>query len=99
MKFEVDILDYMGTINIGVLVLISIKYDNSYYESSYYYDTEYFVLTVPDELDGILGHNISEDDDYEELIRTLIKRVVPFDEIYHRLDPFEMETEKTEKED
>lgn len=99
MKFELDILDYLGTINIGVLVLISIKYDNKYYESTYYYDTEYFVLTVPDNLDEALGHNISEDEDYTELIRTLIKRVVPFDEIYNRLDPFQMDEPGKEKED
>ena len=37
-KFDISIIEYLGKVESGILVLISIMYDNSYYESTFYYN-------------------------------------------------------------
>jgi hypothetical protein len=85
-KFKISILEYLGKLDIGVLALISIVYDNKYYEATYFYTGEQLVLTVQEELEEELGHKISKDSEYTNLIRNIINKVVPYDEVYNRLD-------------
>ena len=86
-KFDVSILEYLGSIENGISALLSIIYDNTYYESTYFYTDEQLILTVPEELEIILDHKISEDEEYISLIKSIIKKVVPYKEIYNRIDP------------
>jgi hypothetical protein len=85
-KFQVSILEYLGKIEIGILVLISITYDNKYYEATYFYTDEQLVLTAPEELEAVLGHKIEDDDGYVDLVKSLIKKVVPYNEMWSRID-------------
>lgn len=102
-KFQVSILEYLGKIDLGVLVLLSIVYNEKYYEATYFYTSEQLVLTVQEELEQDLDHKISEDDEYKDLIRELISKVVPYNEIYSRLDVVDLNrwglniNEKTEE--
>lgn len=85
-KFQVSVLEYLGKLESGVLVLVSIIYNNNYYEATYFYTTDQLVLTITEELEYILGHKIIDDDEYSTIIKSIIKKVVPFDEIYNRID-------------
>lgn len=102
-KFQVSILEYLGKLEDGVMVLLSIVYNSIYYEATYFYTSEDIVLTVPEELEEALGHKITEDDKYPDLLMTIIKKVVPYKEIYGRIDDIDFtrwiptENEKTEE--
>jgi hypothetical protein len=85
-KFKVSILEYLGKLDIGVMSLVSIVYNDKYYEATYFYTDERLVLTVQEELEIDLGHRISDDENYADLIREIISKVVPYGEIYGRLD-------------
>ncbi len=85
-KFQVSILEYLGKLENGVLILLSIVYDDAYYEATYFYTSEELVLSVPEELEEVLGHKITEDELYPDLLRGIIKKVVPYNEIYGRID-------------
>lgn len=104
-KFQISILEYLGKLEDGVMTLLSIVYDGIYYEATYFYTSEDLVLTVPEELEEALGHKITEDESYPDLLRGIIRKVVPYSEIYSRIDdidftrwiPTEEENEKTEE--
>lgn len=85
-RFNISILEYLGKYESGIMVLISIVYDNIYYEGTYFYTNTDLVLTVPEELENILGHVITEDSDYPSLIKYMIKNIVPYNEMVNRLD-------------
>ena len=85
-KFQVSILEYLGKLGLGVMTLISIVYNDTYYEATYFYTSDQLVLTAPDNLEEDLGHKITEDESYQDLIRSIIRKVVPYDEIYSRID-------------
>lgn len=88
---KVDILDYLGTIQNGALVLISIVYENEYYEGTFYYNKDNILaLTVEERLEKVLGCSIEEWRDYNEIMISLIKRVVPVNEIVSRLDEIDI---------
>ena len=86
-KFKISILEYLGKLEQGVLVLLSIVYNNQYYEATFFYTNEKLVLTVQEDLEKDLGHEITKDDDYPNIIKFIISKIVTFNEIYNRLDP------------
>lgn len=87
-----NILDYIGKINNGVLTLISITYKDEYYEGTFYYnDNNMLALTVDEELENKIGYKIEELPDYSKLMLSLIKKVVPIEEIITRLDDIDIE--------
>lgn len=88
MKFSASILDYLGRFEDGVLVLLSIKYEDVYYDATYFYNDTHLVLTPCDELDEKLGIDITTDGDYPDLIRFLLKKTIPYGEIINRLDEY-----------
>ena len=85
-KFQVSILEYLGRLETGILVLVSITYDFKYYEATYFYTDEQLVLTASEDLENILGHKIIDDDGYVDLIKDIIKKVVPYNEMWSRID-------------
>lgn len=89
MKFKANILDYLGKYEDGILVLLTIEYNNSYYDATYFYNKEHLLLTVSDDLDTLLENDITSYPEYPDLIRSLIKATIPYDEIINRLDFFE----------
>jgi len=84
-KFEPVILFYKGRYEKGIIVNISIKFEDIYYDSLYYYDKDVMIITVPDELESKLGYSIREDDDYLQLMLELKSLVDPFDQIIESL--------------
>ena len=89
MKF--NILEYLGKIKDGVLVLITLEYDNKYYDSTFYYNKEMITITINDDLIVALGCDIEEYQSYDKLCLDILKEVIPYDEIITRLDDIEID--------
>lgn len=85
MEFSVSILDYLGKINKGVLVLLSIVYKGKYYEATFYYNNEDILLTPSDNLEKALETQIENHPDYIELLKDILKKVAPYNEVLNQL--------------
>lgn len=81
-----DIVDYLGKYENGVLVLLSINFNDKFSEGTLYYSSEDLVLTVDPEIEKEIGQPIEFWPGYRELLVSILKRVVPYDEIINRLD-------------
>jgi hypothetical protein len=86
MEIKFDILDYMGKINDGVLALISLTYKEEFYEGTFFYTKNMLAITVDERLEEDLKTTIEEWPEYNDLMKSIIDKVVPYDEIYSRLD-------------
>jgi hypothetical protein len=84
-KIDVSIVEYLGKLDIGVLVLISLVYRQTYFEGTFFYTDKDVVLTISEELEEIIG-DIKLHHSYQSIVKELIKKVVPYQEIYDRID-------------
>ena len=81
-----DIVDYLGKYENGVLVLLSIGYKDNFTEGTIYYSNEMLSLTVDESIEEELGMKIEFWDGYRDLLISVLKKVVPYNEIINRLD-------------
>lgn len=84
-KFQISIIEYLGKVEGGILVLIGIVYQSNYYESTFYYNEKDILLTIDAELESITG-DIKDHPEYKNIIMDILKKIVPFDEMYERID-------------
>ena len=85
-SFKPSILEYLGKINGGILVLIGLMYENKVYECTYFYTDKDIVFTIPDELESIVG-DITKHPEYADIIREILKRIVPYSQMMDSIDP------------
>jgi hypothetical protein len=90
MKFSVSILEYLGKVDDAILVLLSIIYNGKYYEATFLYNKEDILLTASEELEQDLGYKITEDSDYIELLRNIIRKIEPYNELINRIEDFKV---------
>jgi hypothetical protein len=90
MTIETSILDYMGKIEQSIFVLVSFVYNNKYYEGIFVYTDEQIMLNVDDDLEEVLGCTIKQYKEYEDILRFLIKNVVPWSEMINRIDDIDL---------
>ena len=99
MKF--DIIEYLGKLEDGVIVIISLNYEDEYYDSTFYYKNQFVTLTVDEKLEEVLGKTIEEWPGYNKLVLEIIEKTIPYDEIVTRLDEIDLldyfEEENTEE--
>lgn len=86
MEIKVSILDYLGKIEEGIVVLVSFVYLGKYYEGMFIYTSEQIVLTVDDSLEKVIESKIEDYKDYQDILRFLIRNVVPWSEMITRID-------------
>lgn len=84
--FEFSVLEYLGKVDGGVLVLLSVIYSSKYYEATFFYDDKDIILTISDDLEEIVG-DIQKHPEYFNCLRDILKKVVPFKEMIDRIDP------------
>ena len=84
----VDIIDYLGKFDDGILVLISLGYEDNYYEATFYYQKQMLALTPDTTLEEKLGCYIEDWEGYQKLMFEILEKVVPFDEMINRIDEF-----------
>ena len=78
----IDVLDYLGKHEDGILVLVSLGYEGEYYEEAL------LVLTVDEKLEQKLECPIEDWSGYQKLMYDLIRKVVPYEEMINRIDEF-----------
>ena len=88
-KFNISILEYLGQIHGGMLVMLSILYDGEYFVATFFYNEEDMVLTISDELEEKIGP-IKDHKNYLDILKDILKKIVPFEEIYDRSDPVDL---------
>lgn len=84
--FDFSVLEYLGKVDDGVLVLLSVIYERKYYEATFYYDDKNILLTIPENLEKIVG-DIKVHPEYMNCLKDILKKVVPYKEIFERIDP------------
>jgi len=80
-----DIIEYLGKFEDGVLVLISLNYENEYYDATFFYKDDFVTLTINEDLEDLIGE-IEKYPQYNNLIIEIMKQVVPYKEMINRLD-------------
>lgn len=91
MDIKADIIDYMGLISDGVLVLLSVISDGDYSEATLFYKSDDLLLTVDRKIEQNLGCAIEEWDGYRDLLESILAKLVPFEELKKRLGPVKFE--------
>ena len=54
-KFDVSVLEYLGKVDGGILVLLSIVYQKQYYEATFFYNEQDILLTISEDLEQVTG--------------------------------------------
>jgi hypothetical protein len=90
-EIKVDILDYIGKHEDGILVLLSLGYKEKYYEATFFYTQYLLILTPSEELEKELGSAIEDWVGYNNLMLWIISRVVPYEEMIKMADNFNPE--------
>jgi hypothetical protein len=86
MEIKADIIDYMGRIDDGVLVLLSITCDGEYSEATLFYNDEKILFTVDRSFEEKINSQIETWSGYKKLLESVLGRLVPAKEIAGRLD-------------
>lgn len=88
MEIKVDVLDYLGIHEDGVLSILSLNIDDDYYECVFYYGESMIALTPDPKLEEKLGVPIEEYEFYNDVVIEILKRVVPYEKIKNQLSEF-----------
>lgn len=81
----VDVLDYIGKHEDGIFVLLSLGYEEEFYEATFYYRDTFVVLTVEERLEEKLGCEIEDWDGYGKVMYTILDKVVPYEEMINQV--------------
>jgi choline kinase len=84
-QFSISILEYLGKVENGVLVLISIVHNQAYHEATFFYTEGDMILTIGEDLESKIGE-ITGHPQYPEILREILKKIVPYKDIYDGLD-------------
>lgn len=90
-----DIIEYSGKLNLPdrnevIVVILSLNYNENYYDASFVYDNSNFItLTVDTTLEDIVGV-IENWEGYNKLILDIKSKVLPYDEAIVRLDEIDI---------
>jgi hypothetical protein len=90
-RMTIDIIDYLGKHQNGILTLISIGYEEEYYEATFYYTEDTLALTPDEKLEEKLGCVIEDWDGYNQLMFDIVRKVVPYNEMINIVNDFEPE--------
>ena len=90
MQIKTSVLDYLGKIEGSIIVLVSFVLNDKYYEGMFVYTNEKISLTTDDSLENDLGCKIEKHEEYTDILRFLIKNVVPWNEMITRIDELDL---------
>ena len=85
-SFDISILEYLGKVDGGILVLLGIVYQSVYYEATFFYNDKDILLTISEDLEQLTG-DIKKHRSYQNILQDILKKIVPYSEIYDRIDP------------
>jgi hypothetical protein len=86
MEIKIDIVDYMGKMEGGILVLLSVNCDGSFSEGTIFYTPENLAITVSDEVEKKIGSKIELWSGYKGLLESTLNKLIPCEELLARMD-------------
>jgi hypothetical protein len=86
MEIKSSILDYLGKFENGIMVLIALTCGSEYYEGVFFYNEESIVFSVDEKLEEKLGSKIELWEGYSDLLRAILKNIVPYNQMINRID-------------
>lgn len=86
---EFDIIEYMGQVDGGIFVLLSLNYRGKFFEGIFYYKEHKVALTIEKTLENLLGCKIEDYEDYKNLMLSIISKVLPYDEAKNTIGEFD----------
>ena len=86
---DLNINSYMGIYEKGVMVILSINYNDEFYEGTYWYNNEIEVLTLNEPLREKFP-NIQEDESYEDIMKFLKENSLDYDKAILKLKEIEI---------
>jgi len=86
MEIKIDIVDYMGKMEGGILVLLSVNCDGTFSEGSLFYTPDNLVLTVDESVEKKIGSPIEVWEGYQDLLVATLKKLIPCEELLTRMD-------------
>jgi len=86
MEIKIDIVDYMGKMEDGILVLLSVNCDGSFSEGTIFYTKDNLAITVSEEVEKKIGCPIELWSGYRDLVESILKKLIPCEELISRMD-------------
>lgn len=71
-NLDITIKEYLGRIGPGISVVLSIKYEDSFYEGMFWYTDKEYVIEIEEPLRKEIG-NIEDNSSYEDILQYLKK--------------------------
>lgn len=81
---KLNIKNYYGIVENGVLAILSIEHDNKFYEGTYWYSDTIKLMTIEIDLENIIG-KIEDDAEYENYLIHLAEIATPLDQLINVL--------------
>jgi hypothetical protein len=91
-EIKFDIVEYLGQIEGGIFVLLSLNYQSQFSEGIFYYKKGTVALTIENKLENQLDCVIEEWSGYHKLLLQIVERVVPYDEMINIVNDFDRST-------
>lgn len=89
---DISIKSYLGKIEGGILVLLSIKYDNKIFETTYWYTEKLDVVTFDKDLKSLIGDfEKLSDKNKKSIISFLRNNTSEYNDIIKDLNPLELD--------
>lgn len=86
MEIKADVIDYMGKMDGGVIVLLSINFDGEFSEGTIFYTDDNLAITVSEEVEKKLGCEIELWEGYAEFVTSILLKLTPCSEIIDSLE-------------
>lgn len=88
---KVDIPDYLGKHDEGVLVSLTVNFNDEYYQCVFFYDKEFIALTPDEKMEEAIGCEIEDWENYTELVYLILSKVLPYEEAINIVSDFKPE--------
>jgi len=88
-EIKFDIIEYIGKLDDAIYVLLSLSYQEEFYEAIFFYKGKFVTLTVQKELEEKLECEIEDFEGYNDLMLSIIDKVSPYEEIIETLHDFD----------
>lgn len=92
MEIKASILDYLGKFEGGIMVLCSLMCGDEYHEAMFFYTSDQMVLSVDESVEQKIGCRIEDWSGYPDLLKSILKSLVPYNEMINRIDDVNFNT-------
>jgi hypothetical protein len=88
-ELKFDIVEYLGKLSGAIFVLLSLNYKDEFYEGIFCYKDDVLIITVDSKLEELIDCKIEDWIGYQQLLLSISKKVVPYNEMIGRIEDFD----------